>query len=82
VVESRELRTFLSQVVTEKLEEYADYCLKNKFERNGCVLQDIVNELGRRLDYNVINGRYQGKAGLIGNDGLWRGLKRTTFWLK
>lgn len=70
---SNELRTFLSQVVTEKLEEYADYCLKNKFERNGCVLQDIVNELGRRLDYDVTNGRYQGKVGSIGNDGLWRG---------
>jgi hypothetical protein len=69
---SKEFRTFLSQVVTEKLEEYADYCLKNKFDRNGCVLQDIVNELGRRLDYNVSNGLYQGKPGLIGNDGLWR----------
>jgi hypothetical protein len=25
------------------------------------VLQDIVNELGRRLDFDVENGLYQGK---------------------
>ena len=68
---SRELRTFLSQVVSEKLEEYADYCLNNKFDRNGCVLQDLVNELGRRLDYEVTNRPYQGKRGVVGNDGLW-----------
>jgi hypothetical protein len=36
------------------------------------VLQDIVNELGRRLDYVVINGRYQGTSNAVGNDGLWR----------
>lgn len=68
---SKELRTFLSQVNSDKLEQYSEYCLTNKFERNGCVLQDIVNELGRRLDYDVTNGRYQGKTNAIGNDGLW-----------
>jgi hypothetical protein len=35
------------------------------------VLQDLVNELGRRLDYKVTNGRYQGIAGAIGFDGIW-----------
>lgn len=35
------------------------------------VLQDLVNELGRRLDYDVTNGRYQGVQGKIGFDGLW-----------
>jgi len=68
---SNELRTFLTQVVSEKLEEYADYCLKNKFDHNGCVLQDVVNELGRRLDHEVTNGLYQGKRNAVGNDGLW-----------
>lgn len=35
------------------------------------VLQDLVNELGRRLDYKVTNGRYQGTVSTIGFDGLW-----------
>lgn len=66
-----ELREYLSEVSSEKLGEYADYCLSNKFENNGKVLQDVVNELGRRLDYEVANGRYQGSQSKIGNDGLW-----------
>lgn len=35
------------------------------------VLQDLVNELGRRLDYKVTNGRYQGTVNSIGFDGIW-----------
>jgi hypothetical protein len=35
------------------------------------VLQDLVNELGRRLDYKVTNGRYQGTTNAIGYDGIW-----------
>lgn len=70
---SRELRLFFSQVSSEKLGEYADQCLTRKFENNGKVLQDIVNELGRRLDFDVENGRYQGTRNAVGNDGLWRG---------
>jgi hypothetical protein len=34
-------------------------------------LQDLVNELGRRLDYVVENGLYQGGSNKIGFDGLW-----------
>lgn len=69
---SQELKAFLAQVPSEKLGEYADYCLTNGFNKSGIVLQDIVNELGRRLDYHVINGRYHGTSNAIGNDGLWR----------
>jgi hypothetical protein len=36
------------------------------------VLQDLVNELGRRLDYVVTNGRYQGTSNSIGFDGIWK----------
>ncbi|MEJ7849680.1 MAG: hypothetical protein WKF92_16470, partial [Pyrinomonadaceae bacterium] len=68
---SKELREFLSQVSSEKLAEYADYCLITKFDNNGKILQEVVNELGRRLDYGVVNGRYQGSRNSIGNDGLW-----------
>jgi hypothetical protein len=35
------------------------------------VLQDLINELGRRLDYNVTNGRYQGTVNAVGYDGIW-----------
>lgn len=69
---SRELRAFLSQVSSEKLAEYAGYCLDASFDKSGFVLQDVVNELGRRLDYKVTNGRYQGTTNAVGNDGLWR----------
>src|SRR5437899_1187490 len=69
---SMEIRKFLSQVETEKLAEYCEYCLAKPFAKSGMVLQDLVNELGRRLDYEVVNGRYQGTVNSIGNDGLWR----------
>lgn len=68
---SKELREYLSQVSSEKLAEYANYCLTTKFDTNGKILQDLVNELGTRLDYDVSNGRYQGSQNSIGNDGLW-----------
>jgi hypothetical protein len=35
------------------------------------VLQDIVNELGRRLEYDVTNGCYQGTPNAVGFDGIW-----------
>ena len=36
------------------------------------MLQEVVNELGRRLEFEVENGLYQGRAGAIGFDGVWR----------
>jgi hypothetical protein len=36
------------------------------------VLEDIVNELGRRLEFEVENRLYQGKKGAVGFDGIWR----------
>lgn len=68
---STELRTFLSQVSTSKLRQYVEKCLSAPLNKGGQVLQDLVNELGRRLEYKVENGRYQGVAGAIGFDGLW-----------
>ena len=35
------------------------------------VLQDVVNELGRRLGYNVECGLYRGKTNAINFDGVW-----------
>jgi hypothetical protein len=66
------LREYLRQVGVDALATYADYCLSNAFPKGGQVLQDIVNELGRRLEYDVTNGRYQGTTNAVGFDGLWR----------
>jgi hypothetical protein len=68
---SLELRDYLSQVSSGKLSEYIDHCLGSSFPKGGMVLQDLVNELGRRLDYKVTNGRYQGTSNAIGYDGIW-----------
>jgi hypothetical protein len=70
---SRELREYLSQAQGDWLASYAEYCLTSAFNRGGMVLQDLVNEMGRRLDFKVTNGRYQGTTGEIGFDGLWKG---------
>ena len=67
-----ELRAYLREVPSDKLEEYAQFCLNNAFEDGGRALQDIVNELARRLDFAVENGRYQGTKGSVGFDGVWR----------
>jgi len=72
---SAELREYLLIAKSEHLFAYADTCLTDKAEKSekgGRVLQDIVNALGRRLEYTVEDGLYQGKSNAIGNDGLWR----------
>lgn len=68
---SVELRAFLSQVPSAKLGSYVQRCLSTPITKGGLILQDLVNELGRRLEYKVENGRYQGIASAIGFDGLW-----------
>lgn len=68
---SNELREYLTQADTKKLSEYIDHCLSTSFPKGGLVFQDLVNELGRRLDYKVLNGRYQGTINAIGFDGIW-----------
>ena len=66
-----ELRQYLSCVTSENLALYLEQCLGSQFNNSGYVLQDIVNELGRRLNYEVINGRYKGVRNAIGFDGIW-----------
>jgi hypothetical protein len=68
---SKELREYLSQAASEKIFEYMETCLQSSFENSGFVLQDLVNELGRRLDYSVDNGFYQGRPNATGYDGIW-----------
>lgn len=68
---SREFRQFLPRISTEKLTSYVHHCLATSFARGGMVLQDLINELGRRLDYEIVPGRYQGVVNAIGYDGIW-----------
>lgn len=77
-----EFRTFLTEVEADDLARYVAECLdrpergphkgRRGFEKSGYVLQDVVNEIGRRLDYVVDNGVYAGRPGTIGYDGIWR----------
>ncbi|HSI15101.1 MAG TPA: hypothetical protein VK961_23815 [Chthoniobacter sp.] len=69
---SSEFREFLSVIPLAQLSRYATECLgEEKFADGGRALQDIINEVGRRLGFVVKNGLYQGKSGSIGYDGLW-----------
>jgi len=69
---SIEFRNFLKVAPSEQLFGYARHCLETAFNRSGLALQDIVNEFGRRLDFEVENGLYQGKKNAVGFDGIWR----------
>ena len=69
---SKEFCDFLGEQNEAKLAEHANYCLENSFEKSGFVLQDVVNEIGRRIAYDVENGLYTGKKNDIGFDGIWK----------
>lgn len=75
---SKEFRKFLRNIDAQKLFEYVDYCLEEKFDDSGLALQDIVNELGRRLEYEVENGLYRGTVNNAGQDGIWEADGQTT----
>lgn len=68
---SAEIREYLSAVTPEELERYALECLSSSFNNAPYVLQDVVNEIGTRLGFDVEPGRYRGVQNAIGNDGLW-----------
>src|SRR3989304_911597 len=68
---STELREYLTQTDSKKIGSYIEHCLSSSFPKSGLVFQELVNELGRRLDYKVINGRYQGTSNAVGFDGIW-----------
>lgn len=70
-VTSLEFREFLSHVSSNILCQYADNCLSSSFTDSGLALQDIVNQVGKRLGFEVEDGRYRGSKNNIGNDGLW-----------
>jgi len=69
---SLELREYLKNIPSDVLLRYADYCLAESFQNSGLALQDIVNEIGRRIGFEVTPGYYRGTSGQPGHDGLWK----------
>ncbi|MEO0684418.1 MAG: hypothetical protein AAFY76_05055 [Cyanobacteria bacterium J06649_11] len=69
-----EFRKYLEICNNVQLEQYANECIDRKFEGNGYVLQDIVNEIGKRLGFKVEHGVYRGSSNksINGFDGLWK----------
>ena len=68
---SKEFREFLFNIPSSLLMQYLDQCLENPFPDSGLVLQDIVNQMGRRLGFTVTDGRYRGSSNQVGFDGIW-----------
>jgi len=68
---SKDFREYLQVAKSDSLIKYMRACLQEKFDAGPLVLQDVVNEFGRRLDYSVENGLYKGKVNAIGFDGVW-----------
>jgi hypothetical protein len=46
---SREFRDYLAEAQSNVLARYAEECLSERFEDSGCALQDVLNEVGRRI---------------------------------
>ncbi len=69
---SIEFRELLSNVSSSYLAQFSNQCLEEKFDNSGFVLQDTVNEIGKRLGFEVTNGLYRGSSRKIGFDGLWK----------
>lgn len=68
---SYELRGLLSIVPSDLIGQWIDECLTDRFSDFGFVLQDLVNEIGKRLGFAVTPGVYRGRSGGDGFDGLW-----------
>ncbi|CAM6004936.1 unnamed protein product [Sphagnum balticum] len=69
---SDELRTFLREAPADYLKSAARFCLENAFTDSGLVLQDVINEIGSRLEFQVDRGPYRGSRNKTGFDGCWR----------
>ena len=76
---SKQLRQFFHAINSTHIEEYAQECLDKTFPHSGLVLQDLVNEIGRRLDFAVTDGCYRGSPTRIGYDGIWKAADNYSF---
>jgi hypothetical protein len=65
-------RRFLKNVSNDFLVKYAEECLAESFSDSGLALQDISNEIGSRLGFQISHGLYRGNKTDIGFDGIWQ----------
>src|SRR3954468_690674 len=68
---STELRQLLAAAPSERLARWKDEAIGDRYDGFGFVLQDLVNEVGRRLGFKVEFGRYRGRTGEDSADGIW-----------
>src|SRR5438094_7021474 len=66
-----ERRQLLAAAPSERLARWKVEAIEDRYEGFGFVLQDLVNEVGRRLGFNVEFGRYRGRSGEDSPDGIW-----------
>lgn len=69
---SKQLRELFANIPLKSIIKYIDECLNNPFSQSGFALQDLVNEVGRRLGFLIEHGYYRGGGSKIGFDGIWR----------
>ena len=67
----KEFRMLLKAVSSDVIGHWLDECLDIRFTDFGFVLQDTVNEVGRRLGFDVVHGVYRSHSN-EGYDGMWR----------
>lgn len=68
---SAEFRDYLAGIPSDVLHKHTVQCLERTFTDGGFALQDIVNQIGRRLGFRVQPGLYHGTRNAVGFDGLW-----------
>ncbi len=70
---SKDFRKYLDNASPDDLRKHIDRLLgETKIAKGGLALQDAVNEVGHRLGFDIIHGRYQGIKNDIGYDGVWQ----------
>jgi hypothetical protein len=60
------------QATTDEIEAYLLEAMEGTERYHNRALQDLVNNIGRRLGFEVEYGVYQGRSDTIGYDGHWK----------
>lgn len=71
-IQQADLRELLSDARMCEIDEFLTQTLETSGVNSALIMQDIVNELGARLGFEVIRGVYRGSRDIVGYDGLWR----------
>jgi hypothetical protein len=50
---SIDFREFLDEIPSQLITQFANNCLTDGFTDSGLALQDIINQIGKRLSYTV-----------------------------